>query len=205
MELMQAIKERRSIHKYLDQPVEEDMLQRVLEAAHSAPSASNYKFSYFIVAKDQKKKTEFSDAFYDEVMKYKKTMNDTWQKRLDHFSTDFVLNVPILIVVCADPDKTKQGEPGNGQHVLSTRMAIQNLMLAAYGEDLGTVWITRYNKAKIRTIFNIPSNIVPLGVIPLGYPEHVPEKSAFAEAGWVPDEALKDHVYTEQWGKKAKE
>lgn len=202
MELMQAIKGRRSIRKYLDQPVEEDKLQRVLEAAHSAPSASNYKFWYFIVVRDQKKKEAFADCFYDEVIKYKKTLNKTWQQRLDHFSTDFVLNVPILIIACADPDKTKQGDPGKGQHILSTCMAIQNLMLAAYGEGLGTVWITRYNKSKVRSIFNIPSSVVPLGVIPLGYPEHVPEKSAFANAGWVPDEALKDHVYSEKWGKK---
>ncbi|MDX9787896.1 MAG: nitroreductase family protein [Desulfobacterales bacterium] len=202
MELMQAIRERRSVRQFLDKPVEKDKIQRILEAAHSAPSASNYKFWYFIVVQNQKKKELFSECFYDEVIKYKKTLNETWQQRLDHFSTDFVIKVPVLIVVCADPNKTKQGEPGKGQHILSTCMAIQNLMLAAHGEGLGTVWITRYNKEKVRKIFDIPFSVVPLGVIPLGYPEHIPEKSAFSIAGWVPDESLDDHVYIEKWGMK---
>jgi len=159
-------------------------------------------FGTLSLSKIKKKKELFSECFYDEVIKYKKTLNETWQQRLDHFSTDFVIKVPVLIVVCADPNKTKQGEPGKGQHILSTCMAIQNLMLAAHGEGLGTVWITRYNKEKVRKIFDIPFSVVPLGVIPLGYPEHIPEKSAFSIAGWVPDESLDDHVYIEKWGMK---
>lgn len=204
MELMEAIKGRRSIRKYKAQPVEEEKLRKILEAAHSAPSASNYTYWYFIVVKDTEKKKKFSQCFYREVMRYKKTLNQSWQERLKNFSTDFVLNAPLLIVVCADPDKTKPGEPGRGQHVLSTCAAIENLMLAAYGEGLGTVWITRYNNSEVRSIFNIPPKVVPVGVIPVGYPEEIPAKSAFATAGWVPDEPLQQHVFLEEWGNEGR-
>jgi len=200
MELMEAIRGRRSIRSYKNQPVEEDKIKRILEAAHWAPSASNYQHWFFIIVKDAEKKKKFAQCFYREVKKYGKTLDETWQERLKSFSTDFVLNAPVLIVVCADPDRTKPGEPGRGQHILSTCAAIENLMLAAYGEGLGTVWITRYNNSKVRSLFNIPSKVVPLGVIPVGYPEQIPGKSAFAAAGWVPDEPLREHTFVEQWG-----
>ena len=200
MELMEAIRGRRSIRKFKSQSVEEEKLARILEAAHAAPSASNYTYWHFIVVKDMGKKQKFSECFYKEVMKYKKTLNQTWQERLKNFSTDFVVNAPLLIVVCADPDKTKPGEPGHGQHILSTCAAIENLMLAAYGEGLGSVWITRYNKSEVRSLFNIPSKVVPLGVLPVGYPDQILEKSAFAAAGFVPDEPLSEHVFMEEWG-----
>lgn len=200
MELMDAIRGRRSIRKFKTQPVEEEKLAKILEAAHAAPSASNYTYWYFIVVGDAETKKKFSQCFYREVMKYKKTLNQTWQERLKNFSTDFVLNAPLLIVVCADPDTSKPGEPGHGQHILSTCAAIENLMLAAYGEGLGSVWITRYNKSEVRSLLKIPPKIVPLGVIPIGYPDQVLEKSAFASAGFVPDELLDDHVFVEEWG-----
>jgi len=200
MELMEAIKGRRSIRSYKDELVEEEKLRRILEAAHSAPSASNYQHWYFIVVKDAEKKKKFAQCFYKEVKKYGKSLNKVWQERLKNFSTDFVLNAPLLIVVCANPDKTKPGEPGRGQHILSTCAAIENLMLAAYGEGLGTVWITRYNNSEIRALFNIPPKVVPVGVIPVGYPDQILTKSAFATAGWVPDEPLSEHIFMEKWG-----
>lgn len=200
MEILEAIHRRRSIRSYQTQPVEEEKIMRILKAAHAAPSASNYQPWYFIVVKDHEKKREFAQSFHREVEKYGRTLNEKWQERLTEFSTEFVLKVPVILVVCADADKVRTGEPGRGQHVLSTCAAIQNLMLAAVGEGLGTVWITRYNKSEIRSIFNIPSSVVPVGIIPLGYAEEIPEKSAFALAGWVPDEPLGEHVFEEQWG-----
>jgi len=203
LEIMEAINRRRSIRSYRTQPVEEEKIIRILKAAHAAPSASNYQPWYFIVVKDHEKKRKFAQSFHKEVEKYGRTLNEKWQERLMDFSTEFVLKVPVILVVCADAGKIKAGEPGRGQHVLSTCAAIQNLMLAAVGEGLGTVWITRYNKSEIRSIFNIPSNVAPVGVIPLGYPEEIPEKSAFALAGWVPNEPLGAHVFEAQWGSHA--
>lgn len=200
MELFEAIKGRRSVRSYLDKPVEEHKISKILEAANAAPSAANYRPWYFIVVKDSEKKKKFARYFQNDVARYGRTLSPAWQERLKGFSTEFVLAAPVLIVACADREKIAPGEPGRGQHVLSTAVAIENLMLAAHAEGLGTVWITRYRNSDLRSLFGIPPGVAPLGVLPVGYPAQNPEKSAFALAGWVPDEPLHEHVFMETWG-----
>jgi nitroreductase len=149
MEFDEVVYTRRSIRAYSEQEVEEAAVERVLRSAMAAPSAGNQQPWQFIVIRDREKREAIPAI---------------------HPYARMVLQAPVAILVCGDPDGKKY--PQYWQQDCSA--ATQNLLLAARDQGLGTVWCGVYpDQARIdgfRKLLAIPSHILPFALVPLGWP-----------------------------------
>jgi len=150
MELLDAIHTRRSIRKYLNKPVPEEMIETILRAAMAAPSAGNQQPWHFVVITDR--------ARLDAIPAF-------------HPYSKMVLQAPAAILVCGDPDGKKW--PTFWDQDVGA--ATQNILLAARDLGLGTVWVGVYPEKDrmegFRKLLGIPENIIPFSFIPVGWPE----------------------------------
>jgi len=155
MEVIEAIKGRRSIRKYKDEPVARELILQIIEAGRWAPSAMNAQPWKFIVTTDQAKKEKMADR-----SRYAK----------------FLPNAPVAIIVCARFDERRQVEDKALRYfsIQDTAAAIQNMLLAAYSLGLGTCWIGDFDERQLKELFTIPENYNPVAIIALGYPDVQP-------------------------------
>ena len=148
---LETILHRRSIRKYTDQPVEPEKLDLLLKAAMAAPSAMNCRPWEFIVVTDPEKLAQF-------------------RKRLIFGDR----NAPAAIVVCGNPGLSSN-PAANMFWVQDCSAATENILIAAVGLGLGTVWIGVHPVAgfvrTVRKIMSIPKKVTPLCIIYVGYPE----------------------------------
>jgi len=150
-EIIDAILQRRSIRKFTDQPVEHEKVQILLQAGMAAPSATNAQPWEFIVVDDPK------------VLKKLKL-----NLPLGRY------NSPLCIVVCGSPEITSKKTAARMFWVQDCSAATENILIAAVGLGLGTVWCgvhpVHIFEGRMRAVFDIPKNVTPLGVIQVGYP-----------------------------------
>ncbi|WP_040214176.1 nitroreductase family protein [Clostridium polynesiense] len=153
MDVLSAIKERRSIRKFSSKPVEKEKLNKVLEAGRLAPSARNTQPWRFIVVDDK------------ELI-----------QRLYHASQDQhqVLEAPIALVVCTEGlNRTMMcGQPS---HTVDASIALSFMMLEAQEQGLGTCWLGMFDPNMVRAILDIPEDVMVMAITPLGYAEEIPE------------------------------
>lgn len=148
MEAMEAILTRRSIRRYTAEPVSDELIKELLQAAMSAPSAGNQQDWHFVVIR--------SRQVLDEV------------GRVHPHAP--VAGAPLAILVCGD----LQRESRQGFWVQDCAAATQNLLLAAHARGLGAVWCGCYPReervAGLRRILGLPDHIMPLALVVIGYP-----------------------------------
>lgn len=170
MDIYEAIKIRKSVRSFLDRDIEEDKLQRVLEAARLAPSAKNKQEWRFVVVKDRQKREQLAQAAHDQT---------------------FVGEAPVVIACCAETDKYTM-RCGLESYPIDTAIAIDHLTLAAVSEGLGTCWIGSFESERVKQILGIPQKIVVVELLPLGYPQDpaIKEKSRLK---------LSETVHYEKW------
>lgn len=153
---MDNIMTRTSIRAYQDKPVEDEKVEQMLRAAMAAPSAGNKQPWKFVVVTDKNTLSTISANM--------KTMR-------------MAEKAPLAIVVCGDLDNTFP-EDGRDYWVEDTSAATENLLLAAHSMGLGAVWCGIYpmreRVAFLQDLLQLPKNIVPLNVIPIGYPAEDP-------------------------------
>lgn len=155
MNIIDGMYKRRSIRKYKKRIVEREKLDKLLHAAMAAPSAINSKPWHFVVVDEEDKMQGLRD-----VMEHGK------------------YNAPAAIVVCGDMNDTLPGVNKNFW-IQDCTSALTNILNGAVELELGTVWLGAYPKTEqvksIMNYFNMPENIVPLGVVYIGYPENEEE------------------------------
>jgi len=153
MDVLTAIKGRRSIRKYSSKPVEEEKLQMVLEAARLSPSASNLQNWKFVVVRDAAKIKKMMEAAYHQP---------------------FVGEAPVVLVACGtDPDGVMRC--GQHKHSIDLSIAMAYMILEAYEQGLGTCWLGRFDEELVREILEIPQEIRVVAVTPLGYADESPD------------------------------
>jgi nitroreductase len=156
MDLMDAIKTRRSIRKFKETPVPENLLKDVLNAARLAPSADNAQPWKIIVVRD-------------EQMKHKVTQACNGQK--------FLVQAPVVLVVCGIPEEAFQTVGGYmSSHVIDASIALDHVTLAAHSLGLGTCWVAWFKEEKVKDILGIPEDVRVVALTPLGYPDESPER-----------------------------
>jgi nitroreductase len=153
MDFYEVIQGRRSVRKYKTDPVDDDKLQRILNAARLAPSAANRQPISFIVVRDDKIKRKLKDAY----------------------SQEWFYTAPVIICACALPDKAWKRNDGKAYVDVDVAIAMDHLILAAAAEGLGTCWIAAFKPGIVKEVLNIPDDLEPLILTPLGYPETIPE------------------------------
>lgn len=149
MDIFEALLTRRSIRQYTEEPISDDDLRTVLNCAMLAPSAKNEQPWHFVVVRDASKRQELSNT-----TPY----------------THMAAQAPVVIVVCGDLNEQKS----EGFWPQDCAAAIENLLLAARGKNLGTVWCGIYPVEErvqyLKKALRLPEGIIPLGMVCLGHP-----------------------------------
>jgi len=158
MDLMEAIRGRRSIRKYKPDPVPEEALQTVMEAVRWAPSWGNTQCWKVIMVKDSALKSELAKT----VPKINPAQST-------------VTEAPVLVVLCGAREVSGYygGRPSTAKGdwlMFDTGLAMQNLCLAAYALGLGTVIIGMFDHQKVAEILGVPQGVEVVAMTPLGYP-----------------------------------
>ena len=180
MEVLEAIKTRRSIRKYKSDPVDDGTLEKVLEAARQAPSWANTQCWQFVVVRDAETKGKLSD-----------TLDEANPAR------DAVGNAPLVIVACAEMGKSgrKDGEVVTDKgdwFMFDVALAMHNLVLAAHALGLGTVYVGRFDAAEAARILSVPQGYCAVAMTPLGYPDETKNPR--------PRKELAEIVHYNKWG-----
>jgi nitroreductase len=190
MDTFEAIKTRRSIRKYKSAPVSDEDLQKVLEAAHWAPSWANTQCWRFIVVRAPEIKTAVADS----LMKVK--FDDEW---LDNAAAGAIKQAPILIVACAEmgiagyrSDGTPATDKGDWL-MFDVALVMENMTLAARALGLGTVIVGAFDAKKAAEILGVPEGYCVVTMTPLGFPDHTGQAP--------PRKALSDTVFYDRYGK----
>lgn len=148
MDVLEAIFTRKSIRKFTGEPVGEEDLKTILKAGFSAPSAHNCQPWHFVVVKDKTSLESISNF---------------------HPYGKMLPNAGCCVAVCGDTEKQEL----TGFLVEDCAAALQNMLLAAHGLGLGAVWCGIYPVQElmkgITEVLNLPSNIIPVAIMPLGH------------------------------------
>ena len=152
MDVMQAIRSRRSVRKYQPRDIEAEKLQQVLEAGRLAPSANNRQLWKFIVVRDAQIRQKLVKACCDQA---------------------FIAQAPIVIIICAT-DAERRMRSGMRVAAVDPTIATDHMTLAATSLGLGTCWIGAFHPQEVATVANLPADVVPIHVLPLGYPDESP-------------------------------
>lgn len=147
MELVETVLSRRSIRQYEQKDIPKDALEMILEAGRMAPSAGNKQSWHFIVITNDEIKRELSKGVFSRFLK----------------------NAPVTIVGCAHKDRI-----AGRWSKISTTIALQNMVIAAWAQGIGSCWIGAFNEEKVRRLLEIPEKWNVVALIPFGYPSKIP-------------------------------
>ena len=149
---------RYSCRSYTSAPVSRETILAVMEAAQAAPSACNRQPWEFIIATDA----------------------DSKRTVLESYDREWIKSAPVFIIACGRHDEAWHRPADGKDHTdIDVSIAIEHICLAATSLGLGTCWVCNFDTEKIRRGFNLPDNIEPIAIIPLGYPSDgsvIPEK-----------------------------
>jgi len=210
MDLYDAIKGRRDIRSYFKpDPIPDEVLAKILLAAHLAPSVGYSQPWNFIIIRDENIKRKVKEEVERQRLRYRELLGEGRRKLFDTIKIEGIMEAPINIAVTCDPSRF-------GPHVLgritmpetcnySTVLAIENLWLAARAENLGMGWVSFLDKNKIKEILGIPSNVEFIAYLTLGYVTKFPERPELEEKGWNYRLPLSEVVFEDRWGNKPNE
>lgn len=182
MEVLTAIKTRRSVRRYKATPVDEKTLVQVLEAARWSPSWANTQCWRFIVVRNDSIKVELANVL--------STNNP---------ATNAIKTAPLVIVACAEVKKSGfyRGEPVTNKGdwcLFDVGLAMENLALAAHSLGLGAVHVGYFDAKKAEAILGVPEGFCVVEMTPLGYPD--------GEARIPPRKELTEIVFNDRFGMK---
>lgn len=145
------------MRRYEDRPLEEGTVETLLEVAHWAPSAGNRQPWFFYVVEDETMKNQLVEVALGQ---------------------EFIAEAPVIIVVCADPERSAQRYRDRGRHlycIQDTAAAMQNMLLTAESMGLGTCWIGAFDEEACIRALSLPEHLRPVGMTPVGYPAQSPD------------------------------
>ena len=155
MDILKAIKERRSIRNFQKKDIPQKIVDKLIDALICAPSAGNLQARKFFFVKDAKLKEEIAAAALNQ---------------------DFIAESPLVIVGCTDSRISgRYGERGVYLYsIQDVAASIMGMMLVAHESGLGTVWVGAFREEEVFDLLNLPRNLRPVSIVPVGYPVKIP-------------------------------
>jgi len=149
MGFLELAKQRYSVRAYKSDAVEDDKLQKVLEAARLAPTACNLQPFQLIVIHTKRRERELQKIY----------------------SASWFVQAPIVICACGKPSESWVRKDGENYCDVDVTIVMDHVILAAADLGLGTCWIGAFNAEAAREILGLPDDVKPLAFTPLGYPD----------------------------------
>lgn len=201
-----AIYSRRDVRdQFLSKPIADDVLLRLLDAAHHAPSVGFMQPWNFITIRDVARKNEVYSAFAKANQEAKALFQDDRRALYASLKLEGILKAPVNL--CITCDRTRGGTVVLGRthnlqmDVYSTVCAVQNLWLAARAEGIGVGWVSIYHDSDMRQILGIPDHVEIVAYLCLGYVDELFDAPELEKKGWRKRIQLQDLIYEEGWGR----
>lgn len=172
MELIDAIKARRSIRRFKSDEIEDSVIKEIIELGNLAPSAGNLQPRDFVVVREQETKERLAHAALNQ---------------------NFVAEAPVVIVVCANIRRVSPyGRRGMGLYCIQdSAAAIQNMLLVIVDKGLGCCWVGAFDENAVSNILGLPAHVRPVALLPIGYSE--------AKVGTVSRIDIEELIHYEKW------
>jgi 5,6-dimethylbenzimidazole synthase len=208
-----AIRERRDVRSgFLPEPLSDQVLTRLLEAAHHAPSVGLMQPWRFILIRG----IEIRKAVHDIFLRSNQAALDVYQgdraKKYASLKLEGILEAPQNLCIVCNPECERGHRLGRHSMpetaLYSAVCAVQNLWLAARAEGVGVGWVSILDKEMLQSVLHIPENIVPIAYLCLGYVDHFATEPDLERAQWehrVPlDQVLGFEQYDTRWSAEEK-
>jgi nicotinate-nucleotide--dimethylbenzimidazole phosphoribosyltransferase len=197
-----VIAERRDVRRFRADEVGEEVLGRVLEAAHRAPSVGLMQPWRLIVIRDVQTRSKIRALAQRERLRQAEKFDQRARQFLDQ-KIEGVLEAPLGVCVCCDHGHEDVEVLGRGTipetDMYSTACAIQNLWLAARAEGLGVGWVSFYRPADLRALLGLPDRVEPIAYLCVGWPDEQPVRPSLEAVGWSKRLPLDRVVMRERW------
>ena len=208
--LYHTIFSRRDVRgQFLPDAVPDEVLSRVLTAAHFAPSVGFMQPWSFLLVREPATKEAIHAAFRQANAEAAAMFEGERQAIYRELKLEGIREAPINLLITCDRDRAGPVVVGRthikAMDIYSTVCAVQNLWLAARAEGLGVGWVSIFHQSALRDILGLPERIIPIAYLCLGYVSHFYDRPELEAAGWRPRLPLADLVYAERWGAVADE
>jgi nicotinate-nucleotide--dimethylbenzimidazole phosphoribosyltransferase len=201
--LHRVVGARRDVRRFRPDPVPADVLERVLSAAHAAPSVGHSQPWRFLVVQDAGTRDRAAVLTDRERLRQAAQLEPDAARRLLDLQLEGVREAPLGVVVCCDRRTPAAGVLGRATFpdadLWSCVAAIQNLWLAARAEGLGLGWVTLFRPEELAGLLGLPDGVVTLGWLCLGWPDERPPAPGLERAGWSRRLPLSDVVLHDRW------
>ncbi|PLX40013.1 MAG: hypothetical protein C0609_12700 [Deltaproteobacteria bacterium] len=170
MDIFEVFKARGSCRAYSDKAVSRELIDKLLEAGCLAPSALNQQPWRFVVVEDREKIGEITAHALETRDWLAEESGQGWVAKYD---ASYIGNARALIIVGANPKKIGMGSflGETEAHTKGASACIENILLAAAAEGLGSIWFTMYKGAELAKIVEMAEGFEVVGLLPIGYPE----------------------------------
>lgn len=205
MDVYEVIGKRRDVRaEFTGAPIADEVLHRVLSAAHAAPSVGMSQPWDFVLVRDPDTRAQFHQHVHGERAEYAATLTGERAATFERIKIDGILESTLSVVVTYDPHR---GSPSVlGRHAIadaglySVCLAIQNLWLAATAEGLGVGWVSFYREEYLQGLLGIPQTVRPVAWLCLGPVDRLQEVPDLERHGWRSRMPLDQVVHNERYG-----
>jgi 5,6-dimethylbenzimidazole synthase len=202
--LYRAIYERRDVRShFLPDPVPDDVLARILDAAHHAPSVGFMQPWDFILIRDPAVRNEVRKNFERANREASAIYEGEKRNLYDTLKLAAIIESPLNLCVTCDHQRTRGSGLGRQSNpatdLYSTVCAVQNLWLAARAESLGVGWVSILNSDALKTTLQIPPEVTPVAYLCVGYVSEFGDQPDLEKRGWEHREALANLIHYDCW------
>lgn len=185
-------------------PVSDEVLSRILMAAHYAPSVGFMQPWSFVIVRDGATKRRVHQAFSTANAEAAEMFEGEKRETYRSLKLEGILESPVNICITCDRDRAGPVVVGRTHikimDLYSCACAVQNLWLAARAEGVGVGWVSIFHQQALRDALGIPENVIPVAYLCVGYVSHFFAKPELETAGWRPRLPLDELMSFEQWG-----
>ncbi|MER5277131.1 nicotinate-nucleotide--dimethylbenzimidazole phosphoribosyltransferase [Streptomyces sp. NPDC002809] len=206
--VLRVMRERRDIRNgFRSDPIPHEVLLRVLEAAHTAPSVGHSQPWDFVVIRSAETRRSMHELAQRQREAYAKSLPKARAKQFKELKIEAIVDTPVNIVVTADP--TRGGRHTLGRHTqpqmapYSSALAVENLWLAARAEGLGVGWVSFFDEREMVRALGLPEHLEVVAYLCVGYVDEFPEEPELMQAGWSKRRPLSWVVHEETYGRRA--
>ena len=199
-----AIYNRRDVRgQFKPDPIPEEVLSRIILAAHHAPSVGFMQPWDFIIVRSQEVKEHIKEGFKVAHQEAAEMFHGEKRDIYKSLKLEGITEAPVGICITCDRARTGPvviGRTANPEMDLySSVCAVQNLWLAARAENLGVGWVSIIHHDALREALNMPENVMPIAYLCIGYVTFFHDKPELEKAGWLPRADINSLIHYDQW------
>ena len=200
--LYETIFRRRDMREFRSDPMPDEVLARVLVAAHHAASVGFTQPWDFIIVRDVERPAR-GEVFEEERLRNAEQFSGERREKYLSLKLEGIVEAALNLIVTCEPDRFGPGVLGKTAirevEIYSTCLAIENLWLAARVEGLGVGWVSILRNEVLRQIFAIPKSVIPIAYLCIGYVREFPDRPILASKDWAQRLPPRSLIHFDTW------